>query len=153
MNPPLSPAVRIRHAWGEADLAQIHAFLSRSYWAEGMPLDLLRRAMQGSMNFLLVDDSAPASEQLCGYARVITDRATYAYLCDVFVLPACRGRGWGRQLIAAVMQHPELQGLRRMQLVTRDAHGLYAPFGFTALAHPERAMEIARPGLYLPPQD
>ncbi len=132
--------------WSEADLDLIHAELARCYWCEGIPRATVERAMRGSLNFLLREDGA-----LVGYARVISDRATFAYLCDVFVLEACRGRGLGDWLIAQVLAHPELQGLRRFSLFTRDAHALYARHGFTPLAAPDRGMEIVRPGLYLRP--
>lgn len=132
--------------WSEADLDLIHAELARCYWCEGIPRATVERAMCGSLNFLLREDGA-----LVGYARVISDRATFAYLCDVFVLEACRGRGLGDWLIAQVLAHPELQGLRRFSLFTRDAHALYARHGFTPLAAPDRGMEIVRPGLYLRP--
>ena len=86
-----------------------------------------------------------------GLVRVITDLATFAYLCDVYVLPEMRGRGLGTWLMECVMAHPDLQGLRRFYLVTRDAHELYRPFGFTEIKSPERHMEIVRPGLYKKP--
>lgn len=129
--------------WDQADLDLIHAELSRSYWCEDIPRATVERAMQGSLNFLLREGGA-----LVGYARVVSDRATFAYLCDVFVLEPCRGRGLGDWLIAQVLAHPDLQGLRRLALFTRDAHALYARHGFTPLAAPERGMEIVRPGLY-----
>lgn len=132
--------------WSEADLDLIHAELARCYWCEGIPRATVERAMRGSLNFLLREDGA-----LVGYARVISDHATFAYLCDVFVLEARRGRGLGDWLIAQVLAHPELQGLRRFSLFTRDAHALYARHGFTPLAAPDRGMEIVRPGLYLRP--
>lgn len=132
--------------WSEADLDLIHAELARCYWCEGIPRATVERAMRGSLNFLLREDGA-----LVGYARVISDRATFAYLCDVFVQEACRGRGLGDWLISQVLAHPELQGLRRFSLFTRDAHALYARHGFTPLAAPDRGMEIVRPGLYLRP--
>lgn len=141
-----APPCRIVHDWDEADLDLIHGFVSRSYWAEGIPRELLARAMRGSLNFLL---RTGAEDALIGYARVISDRATFAYLCDVFVLEDWRGCGLARQLMAAVMAHQDLQGLRRFSLFTRDAHSLYALHGFKPLAAPERGMEIVRPGLYL----
>lgn len=125
------------------DLAAIHAYLTRSYWADGIPVEVVARSLAGSLCFGLYED-----ERQIGLARVITDRATYAYLCDVFVLEEFRGQGLGRWLMESVMAHGELAGLRRFSLVTRDAHALYAPLGFTALAQPDRHMEIARPGLY-----
>jgi len=85
---------------------------------------------------------------LIGFARVVTDQATFAYLCDVYVLPAWRGRGVARALLAAILADPRLRDLRRLLLFTRDAHGLYAGQGFTPLAHPERGMERLRADLY-----
>jgi GNAT superfamily N-acetyltransferase len=125
------------------DLDAVHAFLSTSYWAEGIPRDLLARALRGSLCFGLYE-----GDRQVGLARAITDGATFAYLCDVYVLPGWRGRGLGTWLMECVMGHPDLQGLRRFSLVTRDAHELYRPFGFTEVRSPERHLEIARPGLY-----
>lgn len=126
------------------DLDAVHAFLTTSYWAAGISRELVARAVAGSLPFSLFH----GVEQV-GFARAITDRATYAYLADVYVLEAHRGRELGKWLIATVLAHPDLQGLRRFGLVTRDAQGLYAQFGFRPLATPERHMEISRPGLYL----
>ena len=126
------------------DLDAIHAYLSRSFWAEGIPKATVARAIENSLCFGLFDGS-----QQVGFARVVTDRATYAYLCDVYVLETHQGRGLGKWLIEPVMAHPDLQGLRRFQLVTRDAHGLYSRHGFAAPEHPERHMEIFRHGMYL----
>jgi GNAT superfamily N-acetyltransferase len=125
------------------DLAAIHAALSRTYWAENIPLETLSRALTHSLNFGLFH----GSEQI-GLARVITDRATYAYLCDVYVLETFRRRGLGKWLIETTLAHPELRNLRRFQLVTRDMHPLYAPFGFQPSANPERHMEISRRNVY-----
>jgi GNAT superfamily N-acetyltransferase len=121
----------------------VYAAIVTSYWAESIPPDLLRRAIEGSLPFSLF-----AGDRQIGFARVITDCATFGYLADVYVLEEFRGRGLGRWLLDTVMAHPELQGLRRFMLVTRDAHGLYERVGFRALAAPERHMEIVRPGLY-----
>jgi GNAT superfamily N-acetyltransferase len=126
------------------DLDAIHAYLSRSFWAEGIPKETVAKAMANSLCFGLFD----GAEQI-GLARVITDRATFAYLCDVYVLEAYRGRGLGKWLIETVMAHPDLQGLRRFQLVTRDAHGLYSRHGFATPNHPDRHMEIFKHGMYL----
>ena len=126
------------------DLDAIHAYLTRSYWAEGISRDLVARSMAGSLCFGLLD-----GERQIGFARVITDRATYAYLCDVYVLEEYQGRGLGTWLMQELMTHPDLQGLRRFGLVTRDAHRLYEKRGFSPLASPSGHMEIARPGLYL----
>jgi GNAT superfamily N-acetyltransferase len=128
---------------GRLDLAAIHGFLSASYWSPGLPLDVLTRAVAGSLCFGLY-----CGPEQVGFARVITDRATFAYLCDVYVLEAHRGRGLGRWLMEVVTGHPSLQGLRRFVLVTRDAHGLYEQFGFRPLARPEGYMELYRPDVY-----
>ncbi len=125
------------------DLDAIHAFLSTSYWAEGIPRQILERALRNSLCFGLYEEN-----RQIGLARVITDAATFAYLCDVYLLPKWRGRGLGRWLMECVMEHPDLQGIRRFSLVTRDAHELYRRFGFTEIGSPGRHMEIARPGLY-----
>lgn len=125
------------------DVDAVHAFLTTSYWAEGIPRDIVERSLHNSLCFGLYE-----GERQIGLARVITDLATYAYLCDVYVLPGRRGQGLGKLLMRGVMGHPDLAGVRRFMLVTRDAHELYRPFGFSGLAHPERHMEIARPGIY-----
>jgi GNAT superfamily N-acetyltransferase len=126
------------------DLGAVHAFLSTAYWSEDIPRAILERAIANSLCFSLLD----GGRRQVGFARIISDRATYAYLCDVYVLPERRGEGLGRWLMECVMAHPELAGLRRFSLVTRDAHGLYRPLGFQPLGKPDLHMEIARPGLY-----
>jgi GNAT superfamily N-acetyltransferase len=125
------------------DVGAIHRYLSTSYWAEGIPVETVRRSLEGSLCFGLY-----APEGQVGLVRVITDRATFAYLCDVYVLPDHRGQGLGHWLLACVMGSPQLQGLRRWMLVTRNAHRLYEPAGFGVAAHPEGIMEITRPGMY-----
>ncbi|PIM52179.1 GNAT family N-acetyltransferase [Roseateles chitinivorans] len=130
--------------WTEADLEVIHGFIGRTYWAAGIPRDTMRRAMAGSLNLLMRGPSGA----VVGYARVVTDRATFAYLCDVFVLEEWQGRGLGDWLIARVVAHPALQGLRRFSLFTKDAHALYARHGFQPLAAPDRGMERLRPDVY-----
>ena len=109
----------------------------------------MERAIAHSLCFALRWRDERGLDAQVGFARFITDRATYAYLCDVYVLEAHRGQGLADWLIAQALAHPDLQGLRRLQLITRDAHALYARHGFTPLAAPERGLEIARPGLYL----
>jgi len=126
------------------DVDAIHAYLTRSYWSEGISKELVSRAMAGSLCFGLFDGGRQV-----GFARVVTDRATYAYLCDVYVLEEYQGRGLGTWMMRELMTHPDLQGLRRWGLVTRDAHRLYEKFGFAAPANPAGLMEIARPGMYL----
>ncbi len=131
------------------DLDVIHGYLRRSYWAEDIPRATAARSIRNSLGFaLLAQDPAGGAPRQIGFARVVSDRATFAWLADVFVLEAWRGRGLSKWLVACVLEHPELQGLRRFTLGTRDAHGLYARFGFAALADPSRAMEIVRPDVY-----
>ena len=121
------------------DVAVIHRYLSEvSYWARGVSLETVTRSLDHSLCFGGFADGAQVA-----FARVVTDRATFAYLCDVFVLDDHRGKGYSKALMAAIMAHAELQGLRRFYLATLDAHSLYAPFGFKPLAHPERVMEIS----------
>jgi GNAT superfamily N-acetyltransferase len=130
----------------QMDIDAVHAYLTRSYWAEGIPRAVVAKSVEGSLCFGLFDGS-----RQIGFARVITDRSTFAYLCDVYVLEDYRGRGLGKKLMKAVCGHPDLQGLRRFVLITRDAHGLYDQFEFTPLKDPSRYMEIARPGIYKNP--
>jgi len=125
------------------DIEMIHGFLSSCYWAEGISRKVVQKSIDNSLCFGVFE----GNKQI-GFARVITDRATYAYIGDVFILESHRGRGLGKKLMRAIMEHPELQGLRRWSLVTRDAHGLYEPFGFTALANPQRYMERHDPDVY-----
>lgn len=125
------------------DLDVIHGFLSRSYWSPGIPRDLLRRAIEQSLSFGVYD-----ARRQVGFARAITDRATFAYLADVFILDSHQRRSLGKRLMHFIRSHPDLQGLRRWHLVTRDAHGLYGQFGFSRLSDPARHMEIFVPDAY-----
>lgn len=129
------------------DVDAIHAFLTTAYWCEGIPRETVAKSLARSLCFGLYQEDGEGPRQI-GLARVITDGATFAYLCDVYVLPEFRGRGLGHWLMEHVMAHPDLQGLRRFSLVTRDAHELYRSFGFTEVQSPGRHMEIVRPGLY-----
>ena len=136
--------LRISTAVEEQDVALIHRFLSEeSAWAKGIPLETVRESVKNSLNF---GGFIGASQ--VAFARVVSDYATFAYLVDVFVLPEGRGNGYSRQLMAAVMGHPRLQGLRRFMLATSTAHGLYARFGFTAPVRPETLMERFVPNAY-----
>ena len=128
------------------DIDTIHRYLSEeSYWAKGIPRDVCERAIASSLCFGAFDGGMQV-----GFARAVTDYATFAYLADVFVLPSHRGRGISKQILQAVMTHPGLQGLRRWHLVTRDAHSLYAQFGFAPLDAPERHMAIVVKNPYPP---
>jgi GNAT superfamily N-acetyltransferase len=125
------------------DRPLIHAFLSRSYWAGGIPRETVDRSIEGALCFGLYEGAAQV-----GFARVITDRATFAYLADVFVLESHRGQGLAVWLMEAIKSHPDLQGLRRWILMTRDAHGLYEKFGFRTIEDPGRCMEIVDREVY-----
>jgi GNAT superfamily N-acetyltransferase len=126
------------------DISLIQRFLSeQSYWAPGVPRDVVERSLKNSLCFGLFHES-----QQIGFARLVTDRATFAWLADVFVIEAFRSQGLGKWMIESLLRHPDLQGLRRILLGTRDAHGLYAQFGFKPLAEPSRFQEIHRPDVY-----
>jgi GNAT superfamily N-acetyltransferase len=126
------------------DADAVHRYLSKeSYWARDIPREIVARSLQHSMCFAILCDG-----KTVGFARVTSDRATVAYLGDVFVLPAHRGKGLSKWMVSCIIAHPELQGLRRWMLATADAHGLYAKFGFTAMKAPERWMERHDPDVY-----
>ena len=125
------------------DIRRIHDFVSnQSYWAQGRPIQTVQRALDNSLNFGLYKNN-----QLIGFARVVTDYATFAWIADVFVLSEHRGQGLSKWIIEVILSHPELQGFRRWVLATRDAHGLYARFGFIPLHRPERWMERPDPNM------
>jgi GNAT superfamily N-acetyltransferase len=128
----------------DADLDVIHRVLKETYWSPGIPRDVVARACANSLCAIARDDAG----KLVGFARLVTDKATFAWLCDVIVLPGKQGRGLGRALVQTFLDHPELQGLRRWLLGTKDAHGVYAPLGFTPLDAPERLMQIRNPTPY-----
>jgi GNAT superfamily N-acetyltransferase len=125
------------------DLNAIHGYLVRSYWAEGIPRETVERAVHGSLCFGVFH-----GERQIGFARIISDFATYAYLADVYVLEEFQGQGVGKWMMECVRKHPNLQGLRRWGLSTRDAHGLYRQYGFKELAFPDRMMEILHLDIY-----
>lgn len=126
------------------DISLIHNFLHDSYWAKGIPLEILARALENSLCFGLFHN-----DKQIGFGRAITDRATFAYLSDVFIVEGYRDRGLRKWLVSCILQHPDLQGLRRWLLATLDAHGLYQHHGFMPLSQPERFMEINAPDIYL----
>lgn len=129
------------------DFGIIHGYLSRSYWSVGIPREVVERAARNSLAFGVYLDSASRPEQV-GFARVITDRATFAYLSDVFILEAHRGRGLSKQLVEHILAHPDLQGLRRFCLLTKDAHGLYRRYGFGPIEDASMYMEIVDREVY-----
>jgi GNAT superfamily N-acetyltransferase len=128
------------------DLDVVHGFLSTAYWCQGIPRERVARSVAASLNFSLYHQ-----DRQVGFARVVTDRATFAWVADVFVLESWRGRGLSKWLMRTVVGHPELQGLRRWVLATRDAHALYTQVGFTPLAAPQRFMERWTPDPYRTP--
>lgn len=127
-------------------LDAIHAYLTRSYWSPNIPKELVARAIANSVCFgVYAVDGDPAGRAggvQIGFARVVTDKSSFAYLADVYVLEAHRGQGLSKRLVAAVLAHPDLQGMRRFMLATRDAHGLYEQFGFQPPARPQSLMEL-----------
>ena len=125
------------------DISAIHHFLTTSYWAEGIPFEMVKKSIEHSLNFGLY-----TQRKQIGFARVITDYSTYAYIGDVYILEDFRGQGLSKWLMQVIVDHPELQGLRRWTLLTRDAHELYRKTGFTAPRNPERYMERANPDIY-----
>jgi GNAT superfamily N-acetyltransferase len=158
------------------DLDMIHGFLTNCYWAKGIPREVVARSIEHSLCFGVYDGTSELSPHLAkeerrgapgregappergtpaqvGFARVVSDFATVAYLGDVFVLESHRGRGLSKWLMECIMRHPALQNLRRWMLLTRDAHGLYSQFGFAPLSSPERYMELHRPDPYKNPQE
>ena len=125
------------------DIDLIHGFLGSTYWAANMPRTVLEKAIRHALCFGIF-----ANGKQVAFARVITDYATFAYLSDLFVIPGHRGRGISKVLMRSILDHPGLQGLRRFILATKDAHGLYAQFGFTPLSNPEDFMTIHNPDVY-----
>ncbi len=126
------------------DFSVIYSFISTSYWAQGIPRETLQKAIDNSLCFGVYTQD----NQQVGFARLVTDKATFAYLADVFIDQAYRGKGLSKRLIEAVTMHPEVQGLRRIVLATRDAHGLYQQFGFSPVDAPALFMQIVRPNIY-----
>ncbi|HEV7550371.1 MAG TPA: GNAT family N-acetyltransferase [Candidatus Angelobacter sp.] len=144
----------MHHSWSQGDyeistdparvdVDTVHEFLTNSYWAQGIPLETVQRSIENSISF-----GVYRGQQQVGFARIISDLATFAYLADVFILPAYRGRRLSRWLMECIVSHPDLQGLRRWMLATKDAHGLYARFGFTPIETPDSWMEIHRLDVY-----
>lgn len=128
----------------DLDINLVYSFISNSYWAKNIPFEVFEKSLKNSLVFGAYSEN---NEQV-GFARVITDKATFAYLSDVFVLENFRGLGISKLIMEAISQHEELQGLRRFMLATSDAHGLYAQFGFQSIANPEILMQIWQPTVY-----
>ena len=136
--------INISTSHDDLDIELIHSFVANSYWAKNIPLSTLQKSIDNSLVF---GAYATGGDQV-GFARVITDRATFAYLSDVFVIEKYRGQGVSKQLMENISSHPDLQGLRRFMLATSDAHGLYSQFGFKSVENPEKLMQILTPGIY-----
>jgi GNAT superfamily N-acetyltransferase len=136
--------LRVSTDKAELDVAFVHRFLAeQTYWAKGIPRAVVEKSIANSLCFGGFVGAAQVA-----FARVVSDYATFANLVDVFVLPEQRGRGYSKALVAAVLAHPELQGLRRFMLSTSDAHGLYAQFGFAPPKNPQTLMERYDPDIY-----
>lgn len=137
------PQIKIEQP-SSTDIDIIHAVLRETYWSPDIPRNTVERAVAHSICAIARDEHGA----LIGFARVVSDRATFAWLCDVIVLPAHRRRGLASNLVRALQAHPDLQGLRRWLLGTKDAHGVYAPLGFAAVEEPHRLMHIRNPNPY-----
>lgn len=125
------------------DVGLIHRVLTTSYWAEGIPMDIVRRSIENSICFGLYE-----SGKQIGFARATTDAATFAYIADVFIVAEKRGNGFSKFLMQGLLEHPQLQGLRRILLATKDAHSLYEKSGFKIISNPERWMHVYNPEVY-----
>ena len=142
--PVVIDGYRISEDISQMDLEVLHRYLSRSYWSEGIPFETMCKAFRSSLCFGILTESGCQ----VGFARMITDSATFAYLADVFILEEHRGKGLSKWLMETILSHGDLQGLRRMMLATKDAHGLYEQFGFESLASPEKMMELLVSDIY-----
>lgn len=132
----------------ETDLDVLHAMLRETYWSPGIPRETVARAAAHSMCAIARDERGA----LIGFARAVTDRAVFAWVCDVIIEPKHRSRGIGRSLVRTLMEHPDLQTVRRWMLGTADAHGVYAGLGFGPVKAPQRLMEVIRPAQYATPE-
>jgi GNAT superfamily N-acetyltransferase len=136
----LPPDLEISTDTARIDVDLVHGFLRTSYWAEGRPRELVERSIANSICF-----GAYTEGRQVAFGRVVTDRAVFAYLADIFVVPEFRGRGISKRLVRAMLDHPDLASVNGIHLRTRDAHGLYAQFGFGPIANPEEMMARHRP--------
>ncbi|WDE05912.1 GNAT family N-acetyltransferase [Thalassomonas viridans] len=143
MTKQIAPPVRLSNQADEMQLDVIYGYLTRSYWAEGITKARVKKSLDNSLCF-----GAFSGKRQIAFARVITDKASFAYLADVFVLEPYRGLGISKQLMSEVMRHPELQNLRRFMLCTADAHGLYQQFGFSPATQAQNLMAIHNPDIY-----
>jgi GNAT superfamily N-acetyltransferase len=130
------------------NLDVIYHFISTSYWAGGVSREIVEKSVNNALCFGVYDNSVPSGKKQIGFARVITDLATFGYLADVFIIDGYQGQGLGKLLVQFILDYPELQNLRRLLLGTRDAHSLYEKFGFKPMKNPQNFMEIHKPDLY-----
>jgi len=142
----LPEGYRISLDSAELQLEVIHGYLSRSYWSPGIPVHAVERAVRNS----LVAGAYGSSGAQVGFARMVTDHASFGYLADVFVLEEHQGKGLGKALVQSLLELPEMRDLRTILLLTRDAHGVYESFGFQRVQDPSPYMAIRRPGHYPP---
>ncbi len=139
---------RITDNKDEMDIDAIHRYLTHSYWAKGVPKSVVIKAFDNSLCFAVIVENDNNKTEQVGFARLITDYATFAYLADVYILKEHRGRGLSKLMMKQIINHPQLQGLRRMMLATRDAHGLYKQFGFTEVTEQKMFMQLWAPDVY-----
>jgi len=142
-NPELNGHYRISTDLAEIDVIAVHKYLTTSYWSAGIPIDIVRKAIKNSLCFGVF-----SAKQQIGFARLVTDKATFAYLADVYILQEHRGQGLSKILLDHIFQHQDCQGLRRIVLATKDAHELYGKYNFKQLSHPEKFMELWTPDIY-----
>lgn len=142
-NPKTNGHYRISTDQAEIDVAAVHKYLTTSYWSAGIPLEVVNKAIQNSLCFGVFK-----AKQQIGFARLVTDKATFAYLADVYILQEHRGQGLSKRLLDKILQHQDCQGLRRIVLATKDAHDLYKKYNFKQLSHPETFMELWTPDAY-----
>jgi GNAT superfamily N-acetyltransferase len=134
---------RITTNQSEMDIEAIHQYLTNAYWSTGLPIETLKLSMKYSLCFAVLQ-----GDKQIGFARLITDYATFGYLADVYILESFQGKGLSKKMLNKIFKHPKLEGLRRIMLATRDAHGLYEKFGFSKLSNPEIFMENWNPDVY-----
>lgn len=139
---------RITTDKNEMNIDAIHDYLSRSYWAENIPKQVVAKAVENSLCFAVLASDQKGNEKQVGFARLITDTATFAYLADVYILEEYQCKGLSKKMMEEIVKHPKLQGLRRIMLATRDAHGLYEKYGFTPLTDQKMFMQLWTPDVY-----
>ena len=139
---------RITENKDDMDIEAIHDYLSHSYWAKDIPKSVVSKAIDNSLCFAIIAIDISNNETQVGFARLITDSATFAYLADVYILEKHRGNGLSKQMMQQIIDHPQLQGLRRIMLATKDAHGLYEQYGFTAITDNKMFMQLCTPDIY-----